>query len=217
MAVNVETLGTLERRVSMSLPARDIEQQVDERLKQLARNVQDARLPARQGADEARGADLRPAGALRSAERRGAEVVQRGGEGGEAAASPAIRDREEGRRRRRGARVQRHLRGLSRSQARRPRRRRRRAAAGRRSTTPRSTRRIEILRKQRTTFVAVDARGEGRRPRDGRLRRHDRRRSPSRAARREDFAFVLGEGRMLPEFETAARGMEAGRAQDLRR
>ncbi len=36
---NVETLGTLERRLSMSVPAKDIEQQVDERLKKLARNV----------------------------------------------------------------------------------------------------------------------------------------------------------------------------------
>ena len=36
---NVENLGTLERRVSMSLPADDIEKQVDERLKKLARSV----------------------------------------------------------------------------------------------------------------------------------------------------------------------------------
>src|ERR687887_2554605 len=36
---NVETLGALERRVSMSLPAQDIERQVDERLKKLARNI----------------------------------------------------------------------------------------------------------------------------------------------------------------------------------
>src|SRR5438128_2765887 len=36
---NVETLEGLERRVSMTLPAKDIERQVDERLKQLARNI----------------------------------------------------------------------------------------------------------------------------------------------------------------------------------
>src|SRR3989337_3020433 len=36
---NVETLGTLERRVSMNVAAEEIERQVDERLKQLARNV----------------------------------------------------------------------------------------------------------------------------------------------------------------------------------
>ena len=36
---NVETIGNLERRVSMTLPAEEIERQVDARLKQLARNV----------------------------------------------------------------------------------------------------------------------------------------------------------------------------------
>src|SRR3982751_6406401 len=39
MSANVENLGTLERRVSMSLPVQEIEKQVDARLKQLARNV----------------------------------------------------------------------------------------------------------------------------------------------------------------------------------
>src|SRR2546421_8230130 len=36
---NVETLGALERRVSMSLPAQQIEREVDERLRKLARNM----------------------------------------------------------------------------------------------------------------------------------------------------------------------------------
>src|SRR3954467_1872167 len=36
---NVETLEGLERRVSVTLPAADIERQVDTKLKQLARNV----------------------------------------------------------------------------------------------------------------------------------------------------------------------------------
>src|SRR5258708_4621323 len=36
---NVETLEGLERRVSMTLPAAEIEKQVDTRLKQLARNI----------------------------------------------------------------------------------------------------------------------------------------------------------------------------------
>jgi len=39
MAVNVEQLGTLERRLSMSVPVQDVERQVGDRLKQLARNV----------------------------------------------------------------------------------------------------------------------------------------------------------------------------------
>ena len=39
MAVNVEQLGALERRLSMSVPVQDVERQVDDRLKKLARNV----------------------------------------------------------------------------------------------------------------------------------------------------------------------------------
>jgi len=38
MAANVENLGTLERRVSMSVPVADIEKQVNERLKVLFGN-----------------------------------------------------------------------------------------------------------------------------------------------------------------------------------
>jgi len=59
MAANVESLGALERRVSMRVPVEEIERQVDERLKKLARDV---RMPdsARQGAAQAGGADLRP-------------------------------------------------------------------------------------------------------------------------------------------------------------
>jgi trigger factor len=39
MAAQVENIGTLERRVSMSVPVAEIDRRVDERLKQLARNV----------------------------------------------------------------------------------------------------------------------------------------------------------------------------------
>jgi trigger factor len=39
MAAQVENLGTLERRISMSVQVGDIERKVDERLKQLSRNV----------------------------------------------------------------------------------------------------------------------------------------------------------------------------------
>ena len=39
MAAQVETLGTLERRVSVSVPVQEIDRRVEERLKQLARNV----------------------------------------------------------------------------------------------------------------------------------------------------------------------------------
>ena len=39
MAVNVEQLGTLERRLQMSLPVEGIEREIDARLKKMARNV----------------------------------------------------------------------------------------------------------------------------------------------------------------------------------
>ncbi len=39
MPVNVEQLGTLERRLSMTVPVQDVERQVDDRLKKLARDV----------------------------------------------------------------------------------------------------------------------------------------------------------------------------------
>jgi len=39
MAVNVETIGTLERRLTMAVPVEQIERQVDARLKKLARDV----------------------------------------------------------------------------------------------------------------------------------------------------------------------------------
>ena len=39
MAANLETLGSLERRLSMSVPMADVERQVDERLKKLSRTV----------------------------------------------------------------------------------------------------------------------------------------------------------------------------------
>src|SRR6185295_14933899 len=39
MAVNVEQLGALERRLSMSVPVQDVDRQVDDRLKKMARNV----------------------------------------------------------------------------------------------------------------------------------------------------------------------------------
>src|SRR3954470_11648832 len=39
MAANVETLGSLERRLSMSVPIDEVEQQFGERLKKLARGM----------------------------------------------------------------------------------------------------------------------------------------------------------------------------------
>jgi trigger factor len=73
---------------------------------------------------------------------------------------------------------------------------------------------IEVLRKQRTKFVPV-TRGaqEGDRLTvdfegtiDG---------QPFQGGAAQNFVFAIGEGRMLPEFDQAARGMSAGEAKAL--
>ena len=78
-----------------------------------------------------------------------------------------------------------------------------RAPASPRSAPPTSTSTIEVLRKQRARYEPVDARGAGRRPRDRRLHRARSTASSSRAGRRRTSPIMLGEGRMLPEFEAA--------------
>jgi trigger factor len=71
---------------------------------------------------------------------------------------------------------------------------------------------IEILRKQRTQFAAA-----GRAARDGDRLTVDFDGTidaqPFDGGKAENFAFLLGEGRMLPEFESAARGMGAGESK----
>jgi trigger factor len=72
---------------------------------------------------------------------------------------------------------------------------------------------IDILRKQRANYEA----------RDGRAAQDDDRVTldfagtidgvPFDGGKAEKFPFVLGQGRMLPEFETAVRGMKAGESK----
>ena len=74
---------------------------------------------------------------------------------------------------------------------------------------------IEVLRQQRATYEAVDARGARRRPRavvdfTGTI---DGVEFPGGQAR--DFPIMLGEGRMLPEFEAALTGMKAGETKSF--
>jgi len=71
---------------------------------------------------------------------------------------------------------------------------------------------IEILRKQRMRFVAASREArDGDRVNvdfDGRIGGE-----PFDGGKAAGFAFVLGEGRMLPQFETAARGMKPGESK----
>jgi trigger factor len=211
MSSNVETLGNLERRVSMSVPTAEIEKQVDERLKKMARNV---RMPGfRPGKVPMKLIAQTYGPQVRS------EVL---GDAVQKSFSDAVKE----------AKLK--VAGYPRIE--------KKDAASEKALEFSATfevypevkvgdissatierpqvtvddaaveKTIEILRKQRTQFVAAE-----RAARDG-----DRLTvdfdggidgQPFAGGKAENFAFLLGEGRMLPEFESAARGMGAGESK----
>jgi len=211
MAANVENLGTLERRVSMSVPVRDIEKQVDERLKQLARNVKmpgfrPGKVPMKivaqtygpQVRNEVLGdavqksfsevvkeANLRVAGYPKIEKKDGA-----GADALEFSATfeiyPEVKPGD-----------------LSGAKVEQPRVKVDDAAVART---------IEVLRKQRTKFVAAE-----RPAKDGDRLTVDFNGTidgvPFDGGAAQDFVFALGAGSMLPEFDAAARGMSAGESK----
>jgi len=204
---NVENLGTLERRVSMALAADEIERRVDERLKKLARS---ARMPGfRPGkvplklitqtygsqvrsevlgdavqkafTDAVKEANLRVAGYPKIEKKDPASTALEFNATFEIYPEVRVGDLA-------GATIERPQLEVD-------------DAAVEKT--------LQILRKQRTRFepaaraardgdrVTVDFRGTiGGEGFDG--------------GKAENFSFTLGEGRMLPQFEAAARGMAAG-------
>jgi trigger factor len=209
MAVNVETLGTLERRLQMSVPLETIEREVGERLKKLARN---AKLPGfRPGkvpmklvaqtygsqvrnevlgdavqksfTDAVREANLKVAGFPRIEAKK---EVPAGGALEFSATFEVYPEFKVG--------------DLAGASIERPQVSVDDAAVDKT---------IEILRQQRKTYAKVErAAQDGDRLAvdfEGRIGGE-----PFAGGKAAGFAFVLGEGRMLPEFETAARGMRAG-------
>lgn len=211
MAANVENLGTLERRVSMSVPVRDIEKQVDERLKQLARNVKmpgfrPGKVPMKIVAqtygpqvrnevlgdavqksfsDAVKEANLRVAGYPKIEKKDGAAD-----DALEFSATfeiyPEVRLGE-----------------LSGAPVEQPKVTVDDAAVART---------IEVLRKQRTKFVAAD-----RPAKDGDRLTVDFNGTidglPFDGGAAQNFIYALGGGSMLPEFDAAARGMAAGESK----
>ncbi|MGH8687460.1 MAG: trigger factor [Burkholderiales bacterium] len=208
MAANVEQLSALERRLQMSVPVAGIEKEIDERLKKLARS---AKMPGfRPGkvpmkvlaqtygpqlrsevlgdavrksfADAVREANLRVAGQPRIEPRQDAAAGAL-----EFNATfevyPEVKLGDVG-----GAKIERPAVTVD-------------DAAIERT--------LELLRKQRVTYEpAARAAADGDRitvdfagTLDG---------TPFAGGAAEGLAFVLGEGRMLAEFEGAARGMQAG-------
>jgi trigger factor len=200
---NVETLGTLERRVSMSVPAEDIERKVDERLKQLARNVKMAgfrpgKVPLKLVAqtygpqvrsevlsdtmqkafsDAVREANLRVAGYPRIEKKSDSEF---------SATFEIYPEVKVG--------------DLAAATIERPRVSIDDAAIDKT---------LDILRKQRTRFVpAARAAQDGDRLTADFAGTIDG--QPFEGGKAEGFVFLLGEGRMLPQFDAAARGMSEG-------
>jgi trigger factor len=208
---NVETLEGLERRVSMTLPAAEIEQQVDARLKQLARNIKmpgfrPGKVPMKIVAqtygpqvrsevlsdavqktftEAVKEANLKVAGYPRIEKKDGADAAAL-----EFSATfeiyPEVKVGELA-----------HV-TIDRPQA---------------SVDDAAVQRtIDILRKQRTRFVAVErAAKEGERVTvdfEGKIDGQ-----PFQGGKAENFVFTIGEGRMLAEFDKEARGMTAGESK----
>ncbi len=212
MAANLETLGSLERRLSMSVPMADVERQIDERLKKLARTVKMSgfrpgkvpmKLVAQQYGPQVRSevlgdavqkafndavkeANLKVAGYPRiepKEAKEGEAVTQAMEFSATFEVYPEIKPGDVS-----AQTVDRPLVEVNEAEV---------------------DKTIEILRKQRGSFVAA-ARGAQKGDRvtvdfagsiDG---------TPFQGGSAEGFQFALGEGRMLPEFETAAEGMAAG-------
>jgi len=211
MAANVETLSALERRLSMSVPVAEIERRVDERLKKLAREAKmpgfrpgkvPMKLVTQQFGQQVRSEVLGDAvekafsDAVREAKLRvaGYPRIEKKDGGGEqqlefSATFEIYPEFKPG--------------DVSTVTIERP-----QVAVDDASVD----RTIEILRKQRVQYVPAE-----RGAKDGDRLTIDFSGTvggePFAGGKADGFAFVLGEGRMLPDFETAARGMTSGESK----
>ena len=213
MPVNVESLDKLERRITLTLPAASIEQEVQARLRKLARTVKAAgfrpgKVPMsvvaqRYGysvhyevmndkvgkafADAATEAKLRVAGAPRIAEKEGATE-------GELAFDATFEVYPEVR-----------LGDLGQAEVER---------VSTEVTEAAIDRTLDILRKQRRTFAQrpqAEAAADGDRVSidfEGKIDG-----VAFEGGKADGFQFIIGEGQMLPAFEEAVRGMKAGESK----
>src|SRR5688500_10807172 len=205
---NVETLGTLERRVSMALAADDIERKVDARLKKLAKNMRmpgfrPGKVPLKLIAqtygsqvrsevlgdavqkaftDAAKEAKLKVAGYPRIEKKNDFDVDATF----ESYPDVKVGDRA-------GTTVERPWLEVDDAAV---------------------DKTIQILRKQRTRFVPVERPAqEGDRLTVDFQGTIGAETFPGGSA--ENFSFTIGEGRMLPQFDAAAREMRAGQAKSF--
>ncbi len=214
MAVNVETLSALERRLSMSVPAEDVDRQVGDRLKKLARNVKmpgfrPGKVPMKlvvqqygpqvrsevigdavqkAFSDAVKEAKLKVAGYPRIEKKDGAADAAAFEFSATFEVYPEVKIGEVS-----GASIERPQVTVD-------------AAAVERT--------IEILRKQRVTYVPVErAAQDGDRLNvdfEGRIGGET-----FAGGKAAGFAFILGEKRTLPEFEANARGLKAGESKSF--
>jgi len=211
MAVNVEQLGTLERRLQMSLAVEGIEREIDERLKKLSRNVKmpgfrPGKVPMKLLA-QTYGPQVRSEVLGDAVQKAFNEAIREANL--RVAGQPRIEPKPEPAA---GAiefsatfevYPEVKLGDIATATIERPQVSVDDAAVDRT---------LALLRKQRATFAAVDrAAADGDRVTvdfKGTLGGE-----PFAGGQAENFAFVVGEGRMLPEFEAAARGLRAGDAK----
>ena len=214
MAVNVETLGTLERRVTMALPVEEIERQIDTRLKKIAREAKMAgfrpgkvplKLVTQQYGSQVRTEVLGDAvqsafsDAMKEAKLRVAgypKIEKQDGADEKALEFSATFE----------VYPEVKLGDVSAATIERP-------QAGVDDAAVDKT--IEVLRKQRVRYApAARAVQSGDRviaDFDGLVDG-----APFNGGNASGFAFVIGEGRMLPEFEAAATGLSARTKASIR-
>jgi trigger factor len=213
MQTTIENLSALERRLTMAVPTADIEKQVDERLKRIARTVKMAgfrpgkvpmKLVAQQYgpqvrsevigdavekafSDAVRGQNLRVAGYPKVEPRQG-------GDGGSLEFTATFEVYPEV-----------ALGDLSQATIERP---------VLEVTDAEVDKTLEVLRKQRVKFEAADRGAQtGDKVTIDFTGRIDGTEFPG--GKGEDFAVVLGEGRMLPDFETGIAGMKAAETRTV--
>ena len=212
MAANVETLGTLARRVSMRVEIKEIEQQVDARLKKIAR---DAKMPGfRPGkvplklVEKTYGPQVRSEVLGESVQKTFNQVIREANL--KVAGYPKIEPKNEKAAQEAGGALEFDATFEVFPEVKPG------DVAGKSIERPAVTvgdaevdKTIEILRKQRQRFVPAERAAQ-----DGDRLTVDFAGSidgkPFDGGKAEGFALVLGEGRLLPEFEAAARGMSAG-------
>lgn len=212
MAANVESLGTLERRLQMSVPMAQLEREIGERLKKLARDAKMAgfrpgKVPMKI-VEQTYGAQVRNEVTGDAVQKAFTDAVKQANL--KVAGYPRIEPKKE-------AMPADALEFSATFEvypefkvgdiA---------AASIERSHVSVDDAAIDktlgILRKQRTTYARAErAAQDGDRLTvdfDGSIGGE-----PFQGGKAAGFSFVLGEGRMLPEFETAARGMAAGESK----